>query len=94
MGEKPKGMAAARGPSARAPLKPAPTRKPQAAVAPSAAPKARAPTSNAAQNNANAQVVADLEEQVIENRAFFNGLYVCLFVCMYDSWNNIALYVY
>ena len=67
VGEKPKGLAAAK---PRAPLKAAPAaapaRRPQAAVAPTA--KSRAPAANASQNNANAQAVAELEDQVRQRR--------------------------
>jgi len=76
VGVKPKGLAAASKPTSRAPLKSAPSaaaaRRPQAAVAPSA--KARAPAANASDNNANAQAVAELEEQLREMQMSVDAL--------------------
>ena len=84
-------------PSVRAPLKAAPSassagaaRRPQAAVAPTAKSRA-APTvsstsapaaPNASQNNANAQAIVDLEEQVR----------VCVCVCVRENWADSALF--
>lgn len=76
VGEKPKGLGAAK-PTSRAPLKTtapaAATRRPQAAVAPTA--KARAPPANASKNNEiNAQAVAELEDELRELKASVEAL--------------------